>query len=143
MATTRLKREPNPDIVAPKWPGVQVVMQQILVDDDEQSVTLQFDGVSKPSELVIIRVNDTQSGEATGWLVEYISGDGQELTVLTSAYQNETSVTREFFGAVVDVRETCFPAEADIQSAVVHFLQTGKPNPSQTWVDYFAAIHSH
>ena len=143
MATTRMKREPDLNVSDPTLTDIQNVMEQILVDDDEQSLRLEFCEGNRPSQLSIIRVNDAQTGEATGWLVEFNSADKMSLVVLTASDRPGATVVREFFGAVVDIAEWCFPTEASINTAVVWFLGTGEPNPSQTWVDHFEAIRSH
>lgn len=138
-----MKREPHLNVSDPKWTDIQNVMERILVDDDEQSVSLEFCERARPPQMSIIRVNDVQTGGATGWLVEFNSSDRKNLVVLASSDRPGPTVVREFFGAVVDISESCFPLEAELHTAVVWFLETGEPNPSQIWVDHFAAIRSH
>lgn len=141
MATTQLKREPNIGVENPDWPDIRSTMSSIVSDGDEQSLTLQHNGAGKPSELLIIRVNDDQTGEPVGWLVHHTPSSGRESRVLANSGELAPRVGREFFGAVVDMLESCSVTEDAIHPAVTHFLQHGDPNPSQTWVDYFTAIN--
>jgi hypothetical protein len=143
MATTQLKREPNIGVANPDWPDIRSTMSNIVSDGDEQSLTLQHSSAGNPSELLIIRVNDDQTGEPVGWLVHYIPSSGRESRVLTNSGELAPRTAREFFGAVVDIPESCLVTEDAIQAAATHFLQHGDPNPSQTWVDYFTAINHH
>ncbi len=84
MATTQLKREPNIGVANPDWPDIRSTMSNIVSDGDEQSLTLQHSSAANPSELLIIRVNDDQTGEPVGWLVHYIPSSGRESRVLTN-----------------------------------------------------------
>ncbi len=143
MAITHLKRDPALDAADPEWRDVRDVMQQILTDDDEQCLTLQFSDGGKPTELVVIRVNDDQTGEPVGWLTHYLPANGRDSLVLAGSDSHGQRSAREYFGAIADVPETCLVQEQDIQAAAVYFLQTGNPNPSQIWLDYFQAIHHH
>ena len=99
MATTHLKREPLIGVTDPGWTEIRSVMASIVSDSDEQSLTLQHNGAGKPSELLIIRVNDDQTGEPAGWLIHYMPASGRESQVLTSSGQLTPRIAREYFDA--------------------------------------------
>lgn len=143
MNKTQMKREPGFDLDHPEWSDIRSMMQSILVDEDEQALTLRFSADAKASELVIIRVNDTGTGEAVGWLVHYIPASRRESRVLMTDDGPGTYVTLEFFGSLADVPETALVPEELIQSAATYFLAHGDVSPSLRWSNYLATIRSN
>ena len=107
MSKTQMKREPGFDLDHPEWSDIRTMMQSILVDEDEQALTLQFETDARVSELVIIRVNDAGTGEALGWLVHYIPASRRESQILMTGDGPGTHVTLEFFGSLADVPKQC------------------------------------
>jgi hypothetical protein len=71
MSKARLNRGPGSDLDNLEWSDVQAMMQNILVDEGEQALGLEFEADASVTELVIIRVNDAATGDAVGWLVQY------------------------------------------------------------------------
>lgn len=143
MSKTQMKREPGFDLDHPEWSDIRTMMQSILVDEDEQALTLQFETDARVSELVIIRVNDAGTGEALGWLVHYIPASRRESQILMTGDGPGTHVTLEFFGSLADVPETALVSEELIQSATIYFLEHGDMNPSLRWSNYLATICSN
>jgi Immunity protein Imm1 len=143
MSKTQLKREPGFDLDHPEWSDIRTMMQSILVDEDEQALTLQFETEARVSELVIIRVNDAGTGEAFGWLVHYIPASRRESQILMTDDGPGTHVSLEFFGSLADVPETALVPEELIQSAAIYFLEHGDMNPSLRWSNYLATIRSN
>ena len=142
MTKTSAMREPGLDVVRPRWSDVQSIMQQILVDDGEQALSLRYETDTNASELVIIRANDASTGEAVGWLVHYIPASGRASQILTTNDPPGTYVTLEFFGSMADVPESGLVPEELIQSATTHFLECGDMDPALTWANYFSTIRN-
>jgi hypothetical protein len=140
MPKTHLKREPGSDSDDPEWSDVQAMMQNILVDEGEQALGLEFEADASVTELVIIRANDTATGDAVGWLVHYFPASRRGSQVLMTRDRSEAHATLELLGGLADVPESALVPEDLIQSAAIHFLQCGEMNPSLTWADYFATI---
>jgi hypothetical protein len=143
MHKTQLKREPGFELDHPEWSDIRAMMQNILVDEDEQSLTLRFVAETGASELVIIRVNDTGAGKAVGWLVHYIPASRRGSRVLMADDGPGAHVALEFFGSLADVPERTLVPEELIQSASTYFLEHGDMNPSLKWPDYFTTILMH
>jgi hypothetical protein len=140
MSKTRVNRGPGSDLDDPEWSDVQAIMQNILVDEGEQALGLEFEADASVTELVIIHVNDAAKGDAVGWLVHYFPASRRGSQVLMTHGCSGAYTTLEFLGGLADVPESALVPEDLIQSAAIHFLRCGEMNPSLTWAHYFATI---
>jgi hypothetical protein len=148
VITTRMVRDQNINKTNPTIDDVRQVMDLMPNDDEEQCLELSFEKsvagqVFLSSRLLIIRVNNCDTGSQIGWLVEHSAPKGKGCKLLATHNRPDHSrQTVEFFGALESVRDDCILNEVPVLEAVSWFLETGEAQSTRYWIDYFDAVVS-
>src|SRR5262249_45550546 len=107
------------------------------------AVTLIFEdkGRRPNPELGIMRVNHATSGSFAGWLVDFSIPKAKSALVLARSRPIQSNFAKcELFGALEDIREECLLDETVVAQSLPCFFNSGTPDPSLVWLDYFDCV---